>query len=47
MPLLPYGEYKPVETNTSAQIASVAGSSTNNSLYIVTRGWFDSRGRNA
>lgn len=34
-----------IETNTSAQIAHVSNLSINNSLYIITRGWFDRRGR--
>lgn len=36
-----------VETNTSAQVAHVAGGSSNNSLYIITRGWFDLRGKDS
>jgi hypothetical protein len=34
-------------TNTSAQVAVVAGSASNNSLYLITKGWVDSRGRYA
>ncbi|WFU84378.1 hypothetical protein QA645_17040 [Bradyrhizobium sp. CIAT3101] len=34
-----------VMTNTSAQISAVAGSASGNSLYIITNGWVDTRGR--
>jgi hypothetical protein len=34
-----------VWTNTSAQVSAVAQTSSNNSLFIITRGWIDRRGR--
>lgn len=34
-----------IRTNTSGQISAVAGQAANNSLYIITAGWIDTRGR--
>ncbi|MGM4955702.1 hypothetical protein ACT4MK_10130 [Bradyrhizobium barranii] len=34
-----------VLTNTSAQVNAVGGSGSGNSLYVITKGWIDSRGR--
>jgi hypothetical protein len=34
-----------VLTNSTAQISAVSTSSSGNSLYIITKGWVDTRGR--
>jgi hypothetical protein len=34
-----------VMTNTSAQISAVSANASGNSLYIITKGWVDTRGR--
>jgi hypothetical protein len=36
-----------IRTNTSAQINAIAGQASGNSLYIITAGWIDRRGRDA
>lgn len=34
-----------IRTNTSAQINAKSGAAANNSLYVITHGWIDTRGR--
>lgn len=36
-----------IRTNTSAQIMAIAGQATGNTLYIITRGWIDRRGKDS